>query len=60
MTAKLTHLSRATSGDPDQTPRIAASDLGLHCLPLSDKKDDRHIWVKVSTQTNIQDSQMHI
>ena len=23
----------ANSGDPDQTPRFAASDLGLHCLP---------------------------
>ena len=25
----------ANSVDPDQTPRSAASDLGLHCLPLS-------------------------
>ena len=24
----------ANSGDPDQTPRSAASDLGLHCLPM--------------------------
>ena len=23
----------ANSGDPDQTPHSAASDLGLHCLP---------------------------
>ena len=23
----------ANSGDPDQTPHDAASDLGLHCLP---------------------------
>ena len=23
----------ANSEDPDQTPRSAASDLGLHCLP---------------------------
>ena len=22
------------SGDPDQTPRSAASDLSLHCLPV--------------------------
>ena len=36
----------ANSGEPDQTPQNAASDLGLHCLPLSDKKDSRHIWVK--------------
>ena len=25
-------------GDPDQTSHSAASDLGLHCLPLSHKK----------------------
>ena len=25
----------ANSVDPDQTPRCAASDLGLHCLPMS-------------------------
>ena len=31
--------SVANSGDPDQTPRSVASDLGLHCLPLSHKKD---------------------
>ena len=24
----------ANSGDPDQTPHDAASDLGLHCLPM--------------------------
>ena len=24
----------ANSGNPDQTPHIAASDLGLHCLPI--------------------------
>ena len=24
----------ANSGDPDQTPHNAASDLGLHCLPM--------------------------
>ena len=29
----------ANSGEPDQTPRFAASDLVLHCLPMSDKKD---------------------
>ena len=23
------------SGDPDQTPRSAASELGLHCLPVT-------------------------
>ena len=24
----------ANSGDPDQTPHNAVSDLGLHCLPV--------------------------
>ena len=40
------------SVDADQTPRSAASDLGLHCLPMSKKKkkkkkkrDARLIWV---------------
>ena len=28
-------------------PRPAASDLGLHCLPMSQKWDARLIWVKV-------------
>ena len=35
----------ADSEDPDQTPRSAASDLGLHCLPVSQKWDARLIWV---------------
>ena len=26
--------------DPDQMPHPVASDLGLHCLPVSHKKDD--------------------
>ena len=25
----------ANSGDPDQTPRSAVSDLDLHCLPIT-------------------------
>ena len=37
---------QANSGDPDQTPHAVASDLGLHYLPMSHKKDARHIWVK--------------
>ena len=28
------------------TPRSVASDLGLHCLPMSHRKDARLIWVK--------------
>ena len=38
---------RANSGDPDQTPRSVASDLGLHCSYMSHKKDVRLIWVKM-------------
>ena len=36
----------ANSGEPDQTPRFVASDLVLHYLPMSHKKDARLIWVK--------------
>ena len=32
----------ANSVDPDQTPRSAASDLGLHCLPISLLWNTRH------------------
>ena len=34
------------SVDLDQTPRSAASDLGLHCLPMSCLWDARLKWVK--------------
>ena len=30
-----------------QTPYTVASDLSLHCLPVSHKKDTRFIWVKL-------------
>ena len=33
-------------GDTDETPLSVASGLGLHCLPTSNKKDARLIWVK--------------
>ena len=33
---------KANSVGPDQTPRSAASDLGLHCLPMSLLWDGRH------------------
>ena len=36
------------SEDPDLTPHSAVSDLGLHCLAMSHKKDVRLIWVKYS------------
>ena len=35
----------ANSGDPDQTPRSAASDLGLHCLPIIFLRVSRLQWV---------------
>ena len=37
---------QVNSGDTDQTPHSVASDLGLHYLPMSHKKDASHIWVK--------------
>ena len=38
----------ANSGDPDQTPRSAASDLGLHFLPITLLGVSRLQWVKIS------------
>ena len=35
----------ATSVDPDQMPHCAVSDLGVHCLPWSQKRDPRLIWL---------------
>ena len=35
----------ANSEDPDQTPRSAASDLGLHCLSISFLGVSRLQWV---------------
>ena len=37
---------------PDGTPRLAASHLGLFCLPMSHKKDARLIWVKIIYKMN--------
>ena len=37
----------ANSVDHDQTPRSVASDLSLHCLPMSLLRDARVKWVKV-------------
>ena len=45
----------ANSQDPDQTLCSAASDLGLHCLPMSRKRNTRLIWVN-----NMADSFIHI
>ena len=35
----------ANSGDPDQTLCSAASDLGLHCLPITLLRVSRLQWV---------------
>ena len=36
---------QANSGYPDQTPYFVAPDLDVHYLPVSHKKDARHIWI---------------
>ena len=38
----------ANSGDPDQMPHSAASDLGLHYLPITLLRVSRLQWVKTS------------
>ena len=43
----LTHLSQMYFPIPINWPRFAASDLVLHCLPTSHKKDAMLIWVKI-------------
>ena len=42
----------ANSVDPDQTPRSAASDLGLYCLSISHLWDARHKMVNVSKKAD--------
>ena len=42
----------ANSADPDQTPRSAASDLGLHYLPMSHLQDARHKWFNSDSAPN--------
>ena len=37
----------ANSGDPDQMPHFAASDLGLHCLPITLLGGSRLQWVYI-------------
>ena len=43
----------AKSGDPDQTPHSAASDLGLHCLPITFLLVSRLQWDKAELVTVI-------
>ena len=37
----------ANRGDPDQTPRSVASDLGLHCLPVTRSAVSGLQWVSM-------------
>ena len=41
----LKYVLQANSANPDQKPRFAASDLVLHCLPMSRKMDARLLRV---------------
>ena len=43
----------ANSGDPDQTPHSAASDLGLHCLPVTHLGVSRLQWVNCWYTTKV-------
>ena len=45
----------ANSGDPDQTPRSVAFDLGLHCLPVTLLKVSRLKWVKGTISIHFED-----
>ena len=42
---RYSYVNNADSIHPDQTLQYAASDLGLHYLPMSLLWDARHIWV---------------
>ena len=42
----------ANSGDPDQTPHSVASDLGLHCLPITLLRVSRIQWVNLIAYRN--------
>ena len=39
----------AKTVDTDQTPHLAASDLGLHCLPVSLLWNARHKWINMKS-----------
>ena len=41
----------ANSEDSDQTPRSAASDLGLYCLPITLLGVSRLQWVKTNRKS---------
>ena len=44
----------ANSGDPDHTPRSAASDLGLHCLPITRLGVSRLQWLNTTSNLSYQ------
>ena len=44
-------------GDPDQTPHSAASDLDLHCLPITHLGVSRLQWVKLKKVSHLEISQ---
>ena len=39
--------------DPDQEPRSAESDIGLHCFPMSVLWDSRHKSVKTLVYSDL-------
>ena len=43
----------ANSGDPDQMPPSAASDLGLHCLPVTHLRVFSPHWVNFLVVINM-------
>ena len=43
----------ANCGDPDQMPHSAASDLGLHCLPITLLWVSRLQWVNLQSVCGI-------
>ena len=49
----------ANSGDYDQMPHSAVSDLGLHCLPNTLLRVSRLQWDKLMQQPGILEIQTH-
>ena len=50
----------ANCDNPDQTPYSAASDLDLHCLPITLLGVSRLQWIKVSNYDNDQHSAFYV
>ena len=50
---------KANSVDPDQMPHSAASDLGIHCLPMSLLWGTRHQWVNYTSVTSSEDIEIY-